>query len=212
MGITVGVIVLFILRPALGSAHFTLPRVQIVVGAVLLVNAAVVASGVGGKRGEGSAGIAEGRFGAARDAHPATAQRPLTVDGGCRGPRHRAAVRRLSRRAGAHRRLRRRGRGPGRRPTAVQRGGVRVRGDPADRLPGGPGPHPRHAVGAATTGCGRGADARSPSCWPWSAACCSARGSPDSSRPGGSTRTGRRRGAAKWDRRRRRRRPAWQAR
>ncbi len=63
MGIAVGVVVLFILRPALGSAHFTLPRVQIVVGAVLLVNAALVASGVGGKRGEGSAGIAEGRFG-----------------------------------------------------------------------------------------------------------------------------------------------------
>ena len=36
---------------------------QIVVGAVLLVNAALVASGVGGKRGDGSAGIAEGRFG-----------------------------------------------------------------------------------------------------------------------------------------------------
>ena len=35
MGTTVGVIVLFILPPALGSAHFTLPRVQIVVGAVL---------------------------------------------------------------------------------------------------------------------------------------------------------------------------------
>ncbi|MGZ5397884.1 MAG: GAP family protein, partial [Mycobacterium sp.] len=46
MGISVGVIVLFVLRPALGSAHFTLPRVQIVVGAVLLVNAAVVATGL----------------------------------------------------------------------------------------------------------------------------------------------------------------------
>ena len=60
MGITVGVIVLFVLRPALGSAHFTLPRMQIVVGAVLLVNAAVVAAGVvGGERGEGSAGRAD---------------------------------------------------------------------------------------------------------------------------------------------------------
>src|SRR6478752_6603238 len=63
MGITVGMVVLFILRPALGSAHFTLPRVQIVVGAVLLVNAAVVATGVGGKRSDESAGIAERRFG-----------------------------------------------------------------------------------------------------------------------------------------------------
>ena len=50
MGITVGVIVLFVLRPALGFAHFTLPRVQIVVGAVLLVNAALVATGVIGRR------------------------------------------------------------------------------------------------------------------------------------------------------------------
>jgi Sap-like sulfolipid-1-addressing protein len=50
MGTTVGLIVLFILRPALGSAHFTLPRVQIVVGAVLLINAALVATGVLGSR------------------------------------------------------------------------------------------------------------------------------------------------------------------
>lgn len=49
MGITVGVIVLFVLRPAVGSAHFTLPRVQIVVGAVVLVNAALVATGLLGK-------------------------------------------------------------------------------------------------------------------------------------------------------------------
>jgi hypothetical protein len=46
MGTTVGVVVLFVLRPALGSAHFTLPRVQIVVGLVLLVNAALVAGGL----------------------------------------------------------------------------------------------------------------------------------------------------------------------
>ena len=46
MGTAVGVIVLFLLRPALGSAHFTLPRVQIVVGVVVLVTAAVVAAGV----------------------------------------------------------------------------------------------------------------------------------------------------------------------
>jgi hypothetical protein len=64
MGLAVGVVVLFILRPALGSAHFTLPRVQIVVGAALLLNAALVASGVGRKRGDESAGIAEQRFGA----------------------------------------------------------------------------------------------------------------------------------------------------
>jgi Sap, sulfolipid-1-addressing protein len=63
MGTTVGVLVLFILRPAVGSAHFTLPRVQIVVGAVLLINAAVVATGVVGKSDDGSAGRAAQQFG-----------------------------------------------------------------------------------------------------------------------------------------------------
>lgn len=57
MGTTVGLIVLFVLRPALGSAHFTLPRVQIVVGAVVLLNAALVALGVLGRdRADGSPG------------------------------------------------------------------------------------------------------------------------------------------------------------
>lgn len=46
MGTVVGVVVLFVLRPALGFAHFNLPKVQILVGAVLLVNAALVATGV----------------------------------------------------------------------------------------------------------------------------------------------------------------------
>ncbi|MCT7658836.1 GAP family protein [Mycobacterium deserti] len=57
MGTTVGVTVLFVLRPALGSAHFNLPKVQIVVGAVVLVNAALLATGlIGGQRGNGPAG------------------------------------------------------------------------------------------------------------------------------------------------------------
>ncbi|MFZ0831490.1 MAG: GAP family protein [Mycobacterium sp.] len=63
MGTTVGVTVLFVLRPALGSTHFTLPRVQIVVGAVLLVNAVVVATGLVGQRGDGSVGRAIRKFG-----------------------------------------------------------------------------------------------------------------------------------------------------
>ncbi|CQD23159.1 hypothetical protein ACT17_17265 [Mycolicibacterium conceptionense] len=45
MGTAVGVIVLFLLRPALGSAHFTLPRVQLAVGALALLAAAVLAVG-----------------------------------------------------------------------------------------------------------------------------------------------------------------------
>ncbi|WP_237572912.1 GAP family protein [Mycolicibacterium lacusdiani] len=59
MGIAVGVVVLFVLRPALGSAHFTLPRVQIVVGLVLLVNAALVAAGLLSRSKATSGGLAE---------------------------------------------------------------------------------------------------------------------------------------------------------
>jgi Sap, sulfolipid-1-addressing protein len=62
MGITVGLVVLFILRPALGSAHFTLPTVQIVVGVVLLINAAVIATGVIRKLDNSSDGFASRRF------------------------------------------------------------------------------------------------------------------------------------------------------
>jgi hypothetical protein len=59
MGTTVGVIVLFILRPALGSAHFTLPRVQIVVGALILLNAALLSTGLlGGRTGRPGGGPA----------------------------------------------------------------------------------------------------------------------------------------------------------
>jgi hypothetical protein len=55
MGTAVGLVVLFLLRPALGSGQFTLPRVQLAVGALLLLNAALVALGVfGGRRSEPS--------------------------------------------------------------------------------------------------------------------------------------------------------------
>lgn len=62
MGLTVGLIGLFLLRPALGSAEFTLPVVQIAVGAVVLVNAALVVMGVWG-RGLEAANLADSRFG-----------------------------------------------------------------------------------------------------------------------------------------------------
>jgi hypothetical protein len=46
MGATVGLVVIFAFRPGLlGSAHFTLPRVQIVIGALAVLLAAVVAAG-----------------------------------------------------------------------------------------------------------------------------------------------------------------------
>lgn len=64
MGISVGVVVLFILRPALGSAHFTLPVVHIVIGTVLLLNAALLATkAVGGRRGGRLAGGLAQRLG-----------------------------------------------------------------------------------------------------------------------------------------------------
>lgn len=57
MGITVGVIVLLALRQFLGAAHFTLPRAQMVAGALLLVTAAAVgASVLRGRRSDGAPG------------------------------------------------------------------------------------------------------------------------------------------------------------
>ncbi|ULE34532.1 GAP family protein [Mycobacterium sp. IDR2000157661] len=61
MGTAVGVVVLFLLRPALGSADFTLPMAQIVVGAVILLNAALVATGVW-SRGREVAALSGDRF------------------------------------------------------------------------------------------------------------------------------------------------------
>lgn len=58
MSVTVGMIALFLLRPAAASAHFTLPRVQIAVGLLLLVNAAAVAAGLVGK----AVDLSGGRF------------------------------------------------------------------------------------------------------------------------------------------------------
>jgi Sap, sulfolipid-1-addressing protein len=47
MGVSVGLLVLFVLRPALlGSRHFTLPTVQIVIGVLALLVAAILATGV----------------------------------------------------------------------------------------------------------------------------------------------------------------------
>jgi hypothetical protein len=47
MGATVGLVVIFAFRPGLlGSAHFTLPKVQIVIGVLTVLMAAVVATGV----------------------------------------------------------------------------------------------------------------------------------------------------------------------
>jgi hypothetical protein len=47
MGATVGLVVIFAFRPGLlGSAHFTLPKVQIVIGALAVLVAALLASGV----------------------------------------------------------------------------------------------------------------------------------------------------------------------
>ncbi|OBC16879.1 hypothetical protein A5784_25465 [Mycobacterium sp. 852013-50091_SCH5140682] len=52
MGTAVGVVVLFVLRPAMGSAHFTLPRAQLVAGVIVLVVAAAVGSGLVGPKAD----------------------------------------------------------------------------------------------------------------------------------------------------------------
>ncbi len=56
MGMAVGLVVLFVLRRRLlGSAHFTLPRVQILIGVLaLLVAAALAARAFGNRSGPGS--------------------------------------------------------------------------------------------------------------------------------------------------------------
>ena len=47
MGLTVGLVVIFAFRPGLlGSAHLTLPKVQIVIGALALLMAALLAGGI----------------------------------------------------------------------------------------------------------------------------------------------------------------------
>jgi hypothetical protein len=43
MGVTVGLVVLFVVRSAVGPAQFTLPRVQMVIGVLALLIAAVLA-------------------------------------------------------------------------------------------------------------------------------------------------------------------------
>ncbi|CAA0103634.1 Sulfolipid-1 exporter Sap [Mycolicibacterium vanbaalenii] len=45
MGISVGLVILFVLRPAMDSPHVSAPKIQIAVGAVLLLNAALLAFG-----------------------------------------------------------------------------------------------------------------------------------------------------------------------
>ncbi|MDT5018013.1 MAG: hypothetical protein QOD39_4173 [Mycobacterium sp.] len=44
MGVTVGLVVLFVVRSAVSHGHFTLPRVQIVIGVLALLIAAVLAA------------------------------------------------------------------------------------------------------------------------------------------------------------------------
>lgn len=66
MGTAVGVVVLFVLRPALDSTQFTLPVIQIVVGAVVLANAALIAAGWIGRAPSGDGrllGVARRLFG-----------------------------------------------------------------------------------------------------------------------------------------------------
>jgi Sap, sulfolipid-1-addressing protein len=57
MGTSVGVAVLFVLRPVLSSStHFTLPNVQIVIGALALLAAAVLTATIHSRRGDAGSG------------------------------------------------------------------------------------------------------------------------------------------------------------
>jgi len=59
MGTSVGVAVLFVLRPVLSSStHFTLPNVQIVIGAMALLAAAVLAATIQSRPNAGSGRLA----------------------------------------------------------------------------------------------------------------------------------------------------------
>jgi Sap, sulfolipid-1-addressing protein len=62
MGTSVGVAVLFVLRPVVSSStHFTLPNVQIVIGALALLAAAVLAATIQSRRDDaGSGRLAKG--------------------------------------------------------------------------------------------------------------------------------------------------------
>src|SRR3954452_6697450 len=76
MGTSVGLAVLFVLRPMLSSsAHFTLPNVQIVIGAVAMLAAAVLAATTLSRRG--NAGAAR----LAKRARPLTNGRSLWLAG-----------------------------------------------------------------------------------------------------------------------------------
>ncbi len=140
MGTTVGVIVLFVLRPALGSAHFTLPRVQIVVGAVVLANALLVATGLLGGVSAATEHRAErndywdrSRSAPADFSTAVRCGQPGVAGLGIALPSidYLAALA-LIVASGATATT------PVRRAADVQRRGVRARGDPAAGLPGGP--------------------------------------------------------------------------
>jgi hypothetical protein len=53
MGVTVGLVVLFVVRPAVSPAQFTLPRVQMVIGVLALLTAVVIAVGPARPRPDG---------------------------------------------------------------------------------------------------------------------------------------------------------------
>ena len=93
MGMTVGLVVLFVFHRALQeSSYFTLPNVQIVIGLLALSVAVVVAV----------PGLWDLRPTRLAEAGETTAERALTRGRGSRRSRHRVAVGRLSRRARRH--------------------------------------------------------------------------------------------------------------
>ena len=120
MGTTVGLIVLFVFRRILlGTSFVTVPRVQLLIGLLVLFIAAVVAIDLFGRLGPRPAKLA-------RPATELLKGDSLSVAGN-RRPQHRAAVGRLPRRAGRHPGLWRGSADPSGRAGGVQRGGLRAR-------------------------------------------------------------------------------------
>ena len=97
MGVTVGLVVLFVVRSAVSPEQFTLPRVQVVIGVLALLIAAVLALLPARPRPDGD------RLSAWALGSPTAAR----LGGGRSGPWHRAAIDRLPCCAGGDRRLRR---------------------------------------------------------------------------------------------------------
>lgn len=133
MGMAVGLVVLFAFRNvSTGSAHFTLPRVQIGIGVAALLVAALVASRLRGPASPRAAGQGLGAYSVDRDGW-------LALGGRGRGTGHRVAVRGFPGGTGRDRCLGLSARHPDQRVADVQRHRLCAGGDSVPGSRGGAG-------------------------------------------------------------------------